>query len=311
MKQCFHGCFEVPIDFAKTIKVYNLCYWVENSKAYIFLDPGSVAVVDSKGCYKIYSENCSDELVNRLRWILGVDLDVSEFFAIAKQDPILKGFAEEFVGWRPRATDLWWALLVAHCQRAASFRQGWGVLHRIVYNYGLYVEIDGRKIPRPPSPEEVLREPEKLLRSGVGFRAEGILRSAEAIMNGLLDPAKLGSLPDDKLEEELLKLPHVGSYVARLVMILAFRRYSLPPVDRWVVALASKAYGLEAKQSVVDSFLRRRWGRWAGLAVYAMTIALDAEPLSRALRRVEEGAIKPLANLSPTPLNMKPFCEER
>jgi N-glycosylase/DNA lyase len=308
LKQCTSGCFTEAIDFRKTLSVYNLCYWLNDLQAYVFLDSNAVAVVDVSGCFKIYAEDCGGDLVKKLRWALGVDENLEEFFTIARKDRLLKGFAEEFRGWRPRASSLWWALLVAHCQKATTFKQGWGILHRIVNNYGREVFVEGKRFLRPPKPEEVLQEPEKLIKSGAGFRAEGILKTAEALASGALDSDKLSAMLDSDVERQLLQLPHVGSYVARLAMILAFRRYSLPPVDRWVTALVSKVYGVARKASTVEAFLKSKWGRWAGLAVYAMTIALDAQPLSMALKRVEEGATAPKKGVEPSPLNMAAFC---
>ena len=310
LKQCLSGCFTEAIDFRKTLGVYNLCHWFNGLQAYMFLDSNAVAVVDISGCFKVYAENCDVDYMKKLRWVLGVDENLDEFFAIARRDRILKGFADEFKGWRPRASDLWWALLVAHCQKVASFRQGWGFLHRIVKSYGKEVVVEDKKILRPPNPEEVLQDPEKLVNSGVGFRAEGILKTAEAIVSKDLDFEKLSKMLDSDIEKQLLQLPHVGSYVARLAMVLALRRYSLPPVDKWVTALVSKVYGVEQRERAAEAYLKSRWDRWAGLAVYAMTITLDAQPLSIALRRVERGVITPRMDVEPSPLNMGSFCRE-
>jgi 3-methyladenine DNA glycosylase/8-oxoguanine DNA glycosylase len=310
LKLCENNCFPDNIDYQRTLNIYNLCYWFNGLQSYIFLGRDVVVVVDINGCYKIYAENCGIDYVDKLRWVLGLDEDLGEFFILASRDSLLKGFAEEFRGWRPRASDLWWGLLVAHCQRVASFKQGWRLLHNIVKAYGRVVEVGDTKVLRPPTPEEVLSEPSKLVVSGVGFRAEGILRTAKAIVKGVLDYEKLRSLPDNDIEKELMNIPHVGSYVARLTLILAFKRYSLPPVDKWVRAIISKVYGVEQKEKVVEVFLRSRWGKWSGLAVYATTIALDAQPLSIALKRIDEGSIKPRKDVSPSPSNMGAFCRE-
>jgi N-glycosylase/DNA lyase len=310
LKQCVSGCFTEAIDFRKTLSVYNLCYWFNGLQAYVFLDSNAIAVVDTSGCFKIYAEDCEKDHVRRLRWVLGADENLEEFFEIARRDMLLKDFAKEFRGWRPRASDLWWALLVAHCQRAASFKQGWGLLHRIVRSYGKEAVVEERRILRPPSPEEVLQESSKLIESGVGFRAEGILKTAEAIVSKSLDFEKLKALHESDIERHLLQLPQVGSYVARLALVLAFRRYSLPPVDKWVTAIVSRAYGVEQRERAVEAFLKSKWGRWAGLAVYAMTIALDAQPLSQALKRIEQGLTTPRRDVEPSPLNMAAFCKE-
>jgi N-glycosylase/DNA lyase len=81
-------------------------------------------------------------------------------------------------------------------------------------------------------------------------------------------------------------------------------------VDKWVTAIVSRAYGVEQRERAVEAFLKSKWGRWAGLAVYAMTIALDAQPLSQALKRIEQGLTTPRRDVEPSPLNMAAFCKE-
>ena len=304
------GCFTEAIDFTKTLAVYNLCYWFDGVKGYILLDNNAIAVVDVSGCFKIYAPSCEEDYVKKLRWVLGLDENLDEFFEIASNDKLLKGFAKEFRGWRHRASDLWWALIVAHCQRNASFKQGWRILHRIVKNYGKYIEIEGKKVLLPPKPEDILENPSKLVESGAGFRVGAIIEAAKAFKERRIDVEKLQMLDDETVEDVLENLPQVGSYVARLAMVLGLRRYSLPPVDRWTVAIVSKVYGVNNNAKDVELFLRRRWGRWAGLAVLALTITLDAEPLRKALDRIDKGFLTPRKDVSPSPLNMAPFCSE-
>jgi 3-methyladenine DNA glycosylase/8-oxoguanine DNA glycosylase len=167
------------------------------------------------------------------------------------------------------------------------------MLAKLVALYGRRVELEDRGwVPLPPAPRDVLAEPEKLRKAGLGYRSATVLGIAGAIESGELPSSEdLASELVEQAETQLRKIKGVGSYTARLALALALRRYELPPIDRWVKALAAKAYGVEEK--AVEGEWRKRWGRWSALAVIALTVALDAAPLSKAIARFESGRLLP------------------
>jgi N-glycosylase/DNA lyase len=298
------------IDFEKTMKTYNLCFWVGENYAYTYIPWSSVAVarVYYSGEYEVYSESCEEYLLGRLEWALGTREDLSEFYELASRDPLLGGLAEAFTGWRLRSCDLWWGLLVAVCQQNASFKQGWRMLHELVRACNKRVDLESTQLLRPPSPREILKEPEKLRRAGLGYRADTVLRVAEALEAGRLRSEDLARLDLAEAEMALRRIRGVGAYTARLALVLSARRYELPPLDRWLRRITSVVYGVSEREA--EKYWSEKWGRWSGLASVAATIALDAEVLSRALERVKRGAVLPDPRVKPSPLNMAWFCEE-
>lgn len=297
------------IDLKMTLNVYNLCFWIGNRFSYVYLqlDPPVVAKVYYTGKYQVFAESCGsvDELVENLLGVLGARLDISEFLELAKEDRILSLFAERYSGWRPRSTSLWWALVVGICQQNASFKQGWRMLHEIVKSYGRTVKVGDSAVPRPPTPREVLGNTDALLHAGVGYRAKTIINAAEALSKPDFTESVLESPPREA--EELLKsIKGVGSYTARLAIAFSMRRYELPPVDRWLRKVASIAYMVDEK--AVEEYWVEKWGKWSALAAIATTVALDAEPLSKAVERVKRGELLPEPSKKPSPVNMKAFC---
>jgi N-glycosylase/DNA lyase len=285
------------VDLFKTLCVYNFGFWFDGREAKVTLnlEPPAVALVTVEGEARIYAPFGSDpsQLEERLLSILGLLESAESFYETAASDPLLSAFASEWRGWRLRSCDLWWALVTAVCQQNASFRQGWGMLAKLVALYGRRVELEDRGwVPLPPAPRDVLAEPEKLRKAGLGYRSATVLGIAGAIESGELPSSEdLASELVEQAETQLRKIKGVGSYTARLALALALRRYELPPIDRWVKALAAKAYGVEEK--AVEGEWRKRWGRWSALAVIALTVALDAAPLSKAIARFESGRLLP------------------
>jgi len=285
------------VDLFKTLCVYNFGFWFEGREAKVVLnlEPPAVALVSAEGEARIYAPFGSDaaQLEERLLSVLGFRESVESFYEAAASDPLLSAFASKWRGWRLRSCDLWWALVTAVCQQNASFRQGWGMLAKLIALYGRMVELENRGwVPLPPTPRDVLAESEKLRMAGLGYRSATVLGIAGAIESGLLPSSEdLAFKPVEWVETFLRKMKGVGSYTARLALALALRRYELPPIDRWVKALAAKAYGIEEK--AVEAEWRKRWGKWSALAVIALTVALDAAPLSKAIARLESGRILP------------------
>jgi len=82
---------------------------------------------------------------------------------------------------------------------------------------------------------------------------------------------------------------------------LAFRKYDLPPIDRWL----RKIISIPLRDA--EKIWRHKWDKWSGLAALATTIALDAKPLSKALERIKNKQLVPIDKDKPTPLNLWKF----
>ena len=295
------------IDYWITARTYNLCFWLSSEKSYLFLpiEPTTIVALYPNGYYEAYSTTCISEIEHYLHKVIGLSEDVSGFHEIALRDPLLSEFVSTYPGWRLRSTSTWWALVTGICQQNASFKQGWGMLHNIVLNYGYRVSIGGEVIPRPPQPREVLADPSPLIESRVGYRAKTILNVAKYFTSGGYE-IDISSMKPVEVERELRRIKGVGQYTARLAIALSQRRYELPPIDRWLSKIIGFVYGVDEKYS--EEYWVEKWGSWSALASIAVTIALDAEPLSKALERIRYGKLTPDPGLKQSPLNMYGFC---
>ncbi|MEM1609116.1 MAG: hypothetical protein QXG81_07590 [Ignisphaera sp.] len=95
----------------------------------------------------------------------------------------------------------------------------------------------------------------------------------------------------EELEGELLSIRGVGEYTSRLALALSLRDYSKPPIDRWLRRIVAEVYKIDEKS--VEREYTRVWGRWSALAALYTTVALDAEPLTKALERIRAGRLRP------------------
>ena len=301
------------VDLYTTLSVYNLHHWFDGYRAVVVLDlyDPAIAIVDIGGRAIIASSRCIniDTYIAKLIRVLGLEEDLTEFHSIAIRDVLLSSFVRTWSGWRLRSCDLWWAIVIGVCQQNASFRQGWSMLLNIVNLYGrrVWVESFG-EVVLPPRPEDIVRDPSKLSIARVGYRARAIESIARSFLNRLVPPSEaLEKMGSREVEYVLRSLRGVGSYTARLAMVLAFRRYELPPVDKWLRAIVSRVYGVD------ERYAERKWveiwGRWSGLAAIALTIALDAAPLRDALSRIERGELVPKLGNEPSPATLWRFTQ--
>jgi 3-methyladenine DNA glycosylase/8-oxoguanine DNA glycosylase len=302
-----------PFDFHLMASCYNFNWWFDGSKCIVPLSSLSplVAVTRQEELRLVVTvygmRDWPEDVVKMVEHALGINEDLAEFYRVAERDPLLYEVPKTLSGMRLRATSLSNAMLIAICQQNASFAQGWKMLCRIYKLMGKRVELDGLTTIIPPTPRDILADSARRLlkEAGLGYRAETIVRVAETIERGLLEGVE--ELNDEEAEERLREIKGVGAYTARLALVLSQRRYGLLPLDRWLEKIAREVYRLDD----VEVGLKTRWGRLCGLAVFFTTVVLDAEVLSKALKRALTGNVKPTlqrGKLSPLTLWMYEVC---
>lgn len=294
-------------DFTLTASAYNFSWWFNGKKLILPIeDDVIVTVIENREelVAKIYSfkkkEVNIDDVVDKIRYIIGVDEDLKEFYNIMSKDPILGPSANILHGLHVRATTPWLATVIGVCQQNASFKQGWRMLYNMLSLLGKRVRIENTETIIPPKPSDINENKLDILKEArLGYRARTIIELAklfsreECLNDWRIKPSIL--------EEKLLNTKGIGDYTARLALILSLRYYEKPPIDRWLKKLIIEAYNVD--ESNVEEEYVRYWGTWSGLAALFTTIALDAEPLTKALERLRKGLLKPSLNkLSPLTL---------
>jgi len=291
---------EKPRDFSffLTASVYNFSWWFNGEKLFVPLGDAVLVFRDigSEVEVSVYTRPSADsDTVDRAaeyaRHILGLGEDLSDFYAIALRDPLLSQSIDFLRGLRVRASTPWLATVVGICQQNASFKQGWRMFYNFLKMLGSRVVVEGSEVVVPPRPEDLGENAASLLReAGFGYRVSAVLGVARVFeKNPGLD--SWGASPGE-LEEQLLSVKGVGHYTSRLALVLSLRVYDRPPIDRWLKEIARRVYGI-ADARDVERVYTSVWDRWSGLAVFYTTVALDAEPLSAALKRIENGLTRP------------------
>lgn len=120
-----------------------------------------------------------------------------------------------------------------------------------------------------PDPLTVARQEVSGLReSKCGFRDKYLHDAASKVVSGDVDLAALASMPTGEARRDLMKISGVGPKVADCVLLLAYHRLEVFPVDVWIARAVSRHY-LGGRPVKPDEARREGERRYGGLAGYA------------------------------------------
>ncbi len=248
-------------------------------------EDGNKIIVDVYGRYEDSINR--DLVIEKVVYSLGISEDLSKFYELCRGDPILK---DVLIGLHMRSVDPWYATIIAVSQQNASFRQGWSMIYKLHVNYGSRIYLEDDKVfITIPDPKYIVERGESILRDcGYGYRSSIVVNIAKRFLE----------YGDYNLYKILKDVKGVGPYTYGLSLVLAYRDYSKPVIDRWVRGL----YNFVGIKDV-DNYFRNYWRDYQGLVTWFLTVMLDAEPLSRALERIRKGVLRPVMK-GLTPLTM-------
>lgn len=234
----------------------------------------SIRMVDDKVC--VESDEALDsagrkEIARRVAWMLGLDQDLSAFYALVRGEPRLAQAEEKAQGRLLRSPTLFEdtvkTILTTNTAWSGTIRMA-GAL---VSGFGDPLPADASRHAFP-TPEQLAAADEETLRSAarLGYRAPYVLHLARAVTEGKLDleALKTADLPTAQLRERFLAIKGVGGYAAaNLLMLLG--RYGFIPVDSWALTLVSREWhgGRPVGRAEVEAAFER-WGEWQGLAYW-------------------------------------------
>jgi N-glycosylase/DNA lyase len=231
-----------------------------------------------------------DEMKGRVRYILRLDEDLSDFYAQISEDPDLQ-WATSGAGRLMRSPTVFEDVIKTICTTNCTWSSTERMVRAMCTHLGdraADAPVEGWKGRAFPSAEQMAAADEAFYREVVraGYRARYLREIASVVADGTLDLEALGrstpdELPDDELEAHLLALPGVGPYAASHIMLL-LGRYSRLILDSWTRPTYAR---LTHQTEVSDEEIERRfqpYGRYAGLAFWLFVTQDWVDDLSEA-----------------------------
>ncbi|MBN1661342.1 MAG: DNA-3-methyladenine glycosylase 2 [Anaerolineae bacterium] len=212
-----------------------------------------------------------DEISRQVRWMLGLDQDLSEFYAQVRSEPKLAHVIERAQGRLLRSPTLFEDTI----KTILTTNTAWGgtirMTERLVSTFGDPL-LSTPSHHAFPTPERLAATDEETLRTraGLGYRAPYVLALARAVTTGDLDleSYKTSPLSTPELRKALLAIKGVGDYAAAHLLML-LERYDWVPVDSWAMKMVAQEWhgGQPVGRAEVEAAFER-WGRWKGLAYW-------------------------------------------
>lgn len=112
---------------------------------------------------------------------------------------------------------------------------------------------------------------ETLRESKIGFRDKYIVEALNYIKSGNLDINKIYDLKTDDALKYLEQVKGIGSKVASCILLFAYSRFDVFPIDTWVKkAMATLYKDISPNQKKIGEFAKEKFGDNCGLALQYM-----------------------------------------
>lgn len=210
-----------------------------------------------------------------LRRMLGTELDLDPFYALAAGVPVLAELADRFRGLKPpRFATLWEALVNGIAFQQVSLASGMAAVGRLTRRCARPVAFDGVPLHPFPGPERVARLTGAELRA-CGFsaaKARSLGAAADAVLGGALREVELERLANDEVAAKLMALPGVGPWTSSLVLLRGLGRLDcFPAGDSGAERRLRAVFGAAA-----PARLLARLGGWRGMLYFHLLLASRA-----------------------------------
>ena len=211
------------------------------------------------------------ELSRTVTWMLDLEQDFTEFYALARQEPKLVRMVERQAGRVLRSPSLFEDVIRTLLTTNTLWKHTLRMCRELTSRYGEPLPCDPDQHAFP-TPQRLAQVDEPTLREEcrMGYRAPYLNELSHRVASGELDleVLKTSSLSTQDLRKELLGIKGVGGYAAaNLLMLLG--RYDYVPVDSWALKVVSneffKGEAVTPKQ-VLSTF--EKWGKWQGLVYW-------------------------------------------
>lgn len=236
-----------------------------------------------------------DEVVilDRLSDVLGLNRDLSEFYALCAKHVALKAVPRIGAGRLLRSASMTENILKFLCSTNVNWTQAVKMINRIA-QLGPY-HPHFRSLNAWPTPREILKagKPYLIDVCRLGYRAESILQFCRDVLDGAFDPESLVALADspdvssDELVAQLRTIKGIGPASAHALLSM-LGRYDQLSIDSATIAHAARVHFNGRKPSPREvERVYEPYGKWKNL-VYWCESWLHWETAKEIARETEQ-----------------------
>ncbi len=229
---------------------------------------------------KVLAESVSlsrEQIRNKIRWVLGLKVDVGDALAAMQDDPIISDIAPSVACIRPYvANSLFEGLIKSIIQQQVSYRAANVLTKRLVLELTHAHKLDGRKLYPFPTSSQLFNSGEERLRAlGLGYKTSCILKIASLDVSGEVDLEGLLGCPYEEVMDTLTSIRGVGEWTVQILMIAGLSDFTVFPYgDLGIQNLLGNLYqhGTRmTKNEVIEK--AHSWGDAGPMVLYLLMCA--------------------------------------
>ena len=262
-----HGFVELPpMRLEEDVPELELTLALNGKARTVVIDPGRRGHARVSMVGRAPSARAGEQVVARVRHVLALDEDLSDFYELVADDPELSWTAVG-AGRMLRAPSVFEDVVKTICTTNTAWSATRRMVTALVANLG--ARAPGGRHAFPTADAMAAADEgfyKEVVRSG--YRGPYFRAIAADVAEGRLDLESLldPELPDDEVEARLLALPGVGPYAtAQILMLLG--RYSRLILDSWSRPKYARLTGRKASDKTIERRFRR-YKQYAGLAFW-------------------------------------------
>jgi DNA-3-methyladenine glycosylase II len=224
-------------------------------------------------------------ITDLVRRLLGLDVNLRDFYELAETDARLRGLARRFAGFRPpRFPTVFEVAVNAVCCQQLSLEVGIELLNRLAAAAEVGLTKNGPTFFAFPKPCDIARLSEERLR-GLGFsrqKAATLINLTRLLSSDEHYLERLAELNNESAQAALLELRGIGRWSAEYILLRGLGRLSVFPADDVAAKKNLKRWlGIDTRHTLLTYDRVRqalvRWHPFEGLIYFHLLLASLAE----------------------------------
>lgn len=258
-------------NLRSTITCGQIFRYIEEDNKFIIIIKDRVISLKEEGEYIIIESNNYDDLENVIYdyFDLKRDYDEIENSIIEKDkkisDAIIFSKGLRMIHQDPFETLI--AYIISQNNRVPSIANS---LNLLSINYGDKVIFNNKEYYLFPSLEKLSSLSISDFRNcKVGFRDKYLYEIVNSINNSELDLEKIYDMTGDEALNYLIGFKGIGMKVASCILLFAYQKFDVYPIDTWVKKYMKEDYNIEGEKNIRE-FTLKTYKEYSGLAIQYM-----------------------------------------
>ena len=212
-----------------------------------------------------------DNIESVIRNYLDLDRDyVNIIESIKKCDKVLGKYLDKSIGLKVIKQDPIECIISYIISQNNSVRNIKNSLDLISYKFGDKVIFLDKEYYLFPSIDKLSKiSLEEFRECKVGFRDRYLVDIISDIVENRLDINYIFEMNSEDSLRYLMSFRGIGMKVASCILLFAYQKYDVYPIDTWVKKYMDVNYGIKDEKKIKD-FCKEKYGKYSGLAIQYM-----------------------------------------